>query len=109
MYSDKPVPMDDNALAAQRDNHQYELAKLSIQAKREEEGRYHETYLQTKRIMVWFAGFCFTVFMLFLAYVVHAGKTDLATELIKTAGLLLGGGGTGYVLGYKKGFSRSSN
>ncbi len=99
---DLPAPIQDREVLLQQDAHQYDIAKLNIEAtlQNQREIRQHLAgerrtgFIVMMTIIVLFSAFCFCA--------LYLGKETLLEGLIKLLIGFVGGGGVGYAMGIKK-------
>lgn len=97
-----PSYIQDREVLLQQDVHQYDIAKLNIEAtlQNQREIRQHlagerkACLIVVMSILILFSGFCFCA--------LYLGKEVLLEGLIKVLIGFVGGGGVGYAVGLKK-------
>ena len=95
-------------LQKQTDDHNFEYAKLALNAQAEdsESERTHKSQQHTRNLI--FIGLMTTALIGFLVYSLHTGKDQVALEIIKAAIFIASGGAGGYAWGVRKSQSKNS-
>lgn len=100
--SNLPAQPDDKDIVLQQDMHQYEIAKLSIDANIRNQNEVRALmWANTKAGVLVVLSIIATIFVFFM-YALSLGKDAFLSDIIKVMFGAFGGGGLGYAIGIKK-------
>ena len=103
MDSNLPAKAQEVQVELQKDQHQFEIAKITISANLENQKGWRDHFQKSRRdYMIFWAVVIFLV-LAFCCIAMFTGKDEIALEIIKSAVFLGAGGGAGYAYGFRKG------
>lgn len=104
MSDNLPVPQQENdlELLKQQDVHQYDIAKMSIEANLKNQHEVRDLmWATTKANVLVILAIVATAFIFFM-YALHLGKDAFLSDILKVLVGAFGGGGIGYAIGIQK-------
>lgn len=103
MNSSLPAQSQEVQVELQKDQHQFEIAKITISANLENQKGWRAHFQKSRRdYMIFWVVVIFFV-LTFCCIAMFTGKDEIALEIIKGAVFLGAGGGAGYAYGFRKG------
>lgn len=94
-------------LEKQKDDHQFEIAKLNIEATLENNRQLRAHFAGNRAAGLLFSSLVVVAFFSFIIYALYLGKHELISDIIKVLMGLIGGSGLGYYAGFKRGSDKN--